>query len=241
MSKVSDLTRKKTSHIFDKSSVLMEKGSNKMNSKFTEKQIEAYAKQFRVGDAIWCNGKWWEVVTDSKNLTNKLTINSNDNSFFINDGERYGFDAFLSGFTRTSKKPYRVTTLRDYKLQGDEIIVWLGESSRTRTFGKTYSVVDGHSYYNDKGFTVFISSSYWGIIPRYKQVKSLDIKDDEQLSIKVAEAETKKKLSIYEQVANRHNITKEELSFILDECDNGRKNYIINCLISLRSKWHENN
>lgn len=143
-----------------------------MNSRFTDEQIRIYASQFREGDAIWCNGKWWEVVTDLENLTNKLTINSNDNSFFINDGEKYSFDAFLSGFTRTSKKPYRVTTLRDYELQSGEKIVWLGENGGSRTFGKTYSVVNGHSYYNDKGHEMFISSSYWGIIPRYEQVEN---------------------------------------------------------------------
>lgn len=212
-----------------------------MNERFTNKQIEVYASSFREGDAIWCGGEWHEVLEDQIHFS-RLSAYAEGNSFIVNEGSDGNFQGVNFGFSRTStsKNPYRVTTLNHYKLKGGEKIVGLDEDDNI-TFGKIHTVyMKGETPFVDFGNTIEgtpTNGDAWGVIPRYEQVKSINTKEDEQLSIE----EAKKKHSIYEQVANRHNITKEELSFILDECDNGRKSYIIDCLITLRNEWHESN
>lgn len=225
-----------------------------MNSNFTGEQIEAYASQFREGDAIWCGGEWNEVVKNQRFGDGRITAYVRMNPFVINDGktEENEFDSYIGvtdGFKRgvTNKNAYRVTTLEHYKLQGGEKIVWLGENSSARTFGKVYTtsvglILDEISVVctDNHGWVTKPELNDWAIIPSYEQVKDLN-KTTATEKVNQTAKETKRKQSIYEQVANEHNITKEELSFILDECDNGRKKYIIDCLIALRNDWHESN
>lgn len=140
-----------------------------MNSKFNDKQIEAYAAAFREGDAIWCDGEWRKVTHSNETWT--LTTES-PNLYVVRNTDG---DSVTGGFFHTVT-PYRVTTLYDYDLQGGEKLVWLGESCYYRTFGKTYETfLDGDEgnvvYRNDAGDLAFrVAYSEWGVIPRYDQV-----------------------------------------------------------------------
>lgn len=140
-----------------------------MNERFTDEQIKAYATHFMVGDAIWCNGEWHEVVENEVNGDSRLTAHVDKNIFVINDvlsGNHYGFKV-----TGRNENPYRVTTIEHYELQGGEKIVWLGESDHMRKFGKIYTVDWGMRYTDDLGGVITVGSLGWGIIPRYEQVK----------------------------------------------------------------------
>lgn len=153
-----------------------------MNSKFTDEQIKAYAAQFREGDAIWSSGKWCEVVVNDNLERLSTKKDCSGNQFIVNRVEGYEFKGAISGFKEFSLVPvrgrYRVTTLDDYKLQGGEKIVWLGESDSFRTFGRAYEnkITESNITYQDKeGELRLITGYLWGIIPRYEQVKN-DIK-----------------------------------------------------------------
>ena len=158
-----------------------------MNSNFNENQIKAYAAAFEAGDAIWCKGEWHEVITNAKRMecderfkADKRLTTIDGNSYCINRGEENNLDPYLLSFI--SDDPYRVTTLEDYKLQGGEKLVWLGECIDL-TFGEIYVVESDNKHSgglkvtDDAGDRWLVGSTYfeglidWAVIPRYEQVK----------------------------------------------------------------------
>lgn len=162
-----------------------------MNSNFSVEQIKAYASAFETGDAIWCNGKWYEVewyevVENKKNGNNKLTAYADGNIFVINDGQDgecqsgtpYGF--WIGG---CNENPYRVTTLTDYKLQGGEKLVWLGGNGSIFTFGEVYEVKHRPEsevnifIYDNEDYVRIPKSENWAVIPSYEQVQSIEQKE----------------------------------------------------------------
>lgn len=153
-----------------------------MNSNFNDEQIKAYAAAFEEGDAIWCDGKWWELSKLAKN-SRELTCGS-PNRYFIRcfDGK-----LAISGF-KEEEHPYRVTTLEHYELQGGEKIVWLGNVEHFN-FGEVYEVkhrpeseVNVFVYDNDDYVRIPKSES-WAVIPRYVQVRPIERKKVETSDI----------------------------------------------------------
>lgn len=153
-----------------------------MNKQFTEEQIKVYASSFREGDAIWCNNSWHEVKQIG---FGKLAIELDGNDLIINFGEVQGYKEVVEGFLKNEEvgvtHPYRVTTIRDYSLQGGEKIIWLGESDDFRTFGKVYDVLSPDSaedvYYIDSGLAWTPYGNSWGVIPTYKQVLTKQLEE----------------------------------------------------------------
>lgn len=138
------------------------------NGDFTEKQILAYASTFEAGDAIWCDGKWWEVEGGKRG---SALLTNAPNQYLL---KSYNRITLTSGFYEDDelKSPYRVTTLRDYELQGGEKLVWLGD--RGVMIGEVFKTfVDIHGnvvYENEFKRVVKPTHQEWGIIPLYKQV-----------------------------------------------------------------------
>lgn len=161
-----------------------------MNSNFDDEQIAAYASAFEEGDAIWCDGEWRKVSKSEKTLG--LTCES-PNRYVIRcfDGE-----VAISGF-KEEETPYRVTTLEDYELKGDEKFVWLGPTDRYRTFGKVYTACN----YFDAWGKWFIAyprdndwelvkpklGNPWGVIPSFDQVKNAGKEDGKMGEIETVE------------------------------------------------------
>lgn len=147
-----------------------------MNRQFTNKQIEAYARHFKEDDAIFVNNNWERVIV--RRRFEVTTENDEiDNPFLINRDV-----GVVEGFriSRQVTHPYRVTTTRDYSLQGGEKLIFLGKQPDL-TFGKSYTAQK--SEYSDRFYIVDDSDdklvfypsetpyqSQWGIIPTYKQV-----------------------------------------------------------------------
>lgn len=154
-----------------------------MNKQFTEEKIKVYASAFRERDAIWCNGKWWEVERYGAVLLAYIE----DNNYIINEennGIYQGIDSGFNSFNAISNNPYRVTTLVDYELSGGEKIVWLGESNSVVTFGKAYTAnvnLDKITFEDDTGYSLQISDAcWWGVIPTYKQVLANQLQNVEK-------------------------------------------------------------
>lgn len=159
-----------------------------MNEQFSEEQIKAYASAFETGDAIWCNGKWYEVVENKKNGNNKLTAYADGNIFVINDGQDGEYQSGTPYGFWIRGNPYRVTTLTDYKLQGGEKIVCLKEYHTGVTFGKVYDVyileqTTQPVFRGDDGIVYNVGKNEWGVIPRYEQVAPKELQEDSTLNI----------------------------------------------------------
>lgn len=94
-----------------------------MNSKFSDKQIEAYAAAFEEGDAIWCGGEWEKV---SKLKESQALTTESRNRYVIRN---YGGDVATEGFNMFSLlyNRYRVTTLEHYVPQKGDKVIWLEE------------------------------------------------------------------------------------------------------------------
>lgn len=154
-----------------------------MNSEYTKEQIEAYAANFKVGDAIRTRQSGWVEVVEVRNKRpseqsgdRRLTSRSALNSNIINlgkDGEFWGshnFAARILGFHLKVEDRYLVTSTHEYySFRGGEKIVWLGESDQTRTFGKVYLVDKNRVYKGDDGasYTMITQNKRWGVIPHY--------------------------------------------------------------------------
>lgn len=167
-----------------------------MNSGYTVEQIKTYAAKFRVGDAIRAEKSGWLEVLDVGTIKGvrdgRLTTRSKYNSANINygnDGASWGkrdYTPILLGFHEDGKGEdnFLVTSLREYRtFQGGENIVWLGESDRIRTFGKTYKVSETLSYTGDDGRTYVTSLQdlKWGVIPRFEHVSQRSTREDAPL------------------------------------------------------------
>ena len=188
-----------------------------MNKNFTDEQIKAYAKQFREDDAIWCNNRWQKVV---KGADGGLVVNPNDNHYLINNGEDFGFNARLLGFSGVNKNPFRVTALRGYELQGGEKIVWLGESDSRRQFGECFNVFrysNSFIYKNKVGYTFLVSGDTWGIIPSYKQVSEEKHSPKEENYEKDLMQLLERKYEAVEKKQNELKIESEKLKNKLEE------------------------
>lgn len=163
-----------------------------MNSNFSQEQIEAYASAFEEGDAIWCDGEWREVSKLSK-FSSSLTCEA-PNRYVIRcfDGK-----AAISGF-KEEENPYRVTTLEDYKLQGGEKLVYLDDDD----FGRRGSVFKAKMPQDE-----YLKEPYWGIIPRYEQVKHLVDPTKKKPKFKVGDVVTVKTYKAPATVREVHKTT----------------------------------
>ena len=157
-----------------------------MNSKFNEKQIEAYASAFEEGDAVFVNGNWEKVVKHHDDYLDDYSLAGSRCTYAIKRIGEYGEKPKTEGFSVDAaidvSEQYRVTTITDYKLQGGEKLVWLGEDINHLTFGRVYDAFIGSSGYillGGDGLSVLRASDYeeWGIIPRYEQVQSIERKE----------------------------------------------------------------
>lgn len=151
-----------------------------MNSKFSEKQIEAYASAFKEGDAVFVNGNWEKVVKHHDYHLDDYSLAGSRCTYAIKRIGEYGEKPKTEGFSVDAaidvSEQYRVTTITDYKLQGGEKLVWLGDDIKHLTFGRVYDAFVGSSGYillGGDGLSVLRASDYegWGIIPRYDQVQ----------------------------------------------------------------------
>lgn len=163
-----------------------------MNKQFTEEQIEAYASAFEEGDAIWCNGEWWKVAKEKDTFFEEDVLMVHGHTFAIKRIQRKNIKPVTRGFLNKgvihTEELYRIATPNNYELQGGEKLIWLGESSETRTFGKIYKTLvneDGNTvYYNDIGDSYFrVVNDNWGVIPRYEQVAPKELQEDSTLAI----------------------------------------------------------
>lgn len=157
-----------------------------MNSKFNENQIKAYASAFKEGDAVFVNGNWEKVVKHHDYYLDDYSLAGSRCTYAIKRIGEYGEKPKTEGFSVDAaidvSEQYRVTTITDYKLQGGEKLVWLGEDIKHLTFGRVYDAFIGSSGYislGGDGLSVLRASDYeeWGIIPRYEQVRSNEQKE----------------------------------------------------------------
>lgn len=141
---------------------------------WSQEQVEAYARSFRAGDAVWCNGEWVKVFHLNESCA---LLTETSNPYVIRDN---GDNVVTRGFYY-EVTPFQVTTLADYELQGDEKMVWLGPTDRYRTFGKVYMACNyfdawgkwfiAYSRDNDWELVKPKVGNPWGVIPRYENVK----------------------------------------------------------------------
>lgn len=195
------------------------------NKQFTKEQIANYVRALDAGDAVYFKfgGEWQEIKEDVQcNIISSLYLidKFQDNTFLL-------------------------VTLERAKLRGGEKLVWLGNDNESLTQGKVYKVdVAQKSSITPKPFihlddgTILhlneykIFHQFFGFIPRFEEVK----KRSKNKAIKETTDNKSCQYDIYEQIAMNHNLTVEELCFILDEVDKGRKQVILNSLIDLRRK-----
>ena len=160
-----------------------------MNEMFSEEQVEVYAAAFREGDAVKVDDRWHEVIEDKEHVPFRSVghqVNTSEENivcrlnYFDND-----FKGVVDGF-KSTKPPYIITTPKDYEVQEGDKLVWLGETQKQGeqhmlTFGQIYDVVKGSKgdwlvYKNDMYTSILARSvkhrwKFWGVIPRWKNVK----------------------------------------------------------------------
>lgn len=155
-----------------------------MNKQFSEEQIEVYASAFEEGDAIWSDGKWHEVFHEGDSLS-IVSLNQYHIKNLYGEGVINGFKNVLE----SSGVPYRITTLKDYELQGGERAIWLGQKYRNNlTFGWSYDIniskETGHPVFRGNDGVAYIAEeSEWGIIPRYEQVALQNKQEDSTFTV----------------------------------------------------------
>lgn len=154
--------------------------------KWSHKQIQAYARVFREGDAVKIGGEWYEVkgrevtgvhpgdVHAARPKVNPYNLN------YRRDGDVY-YEGVARGFLESwVDSPHEVVMPEDYKVQKGDKLVWLGDTSNSRTFGWMYNVVESEDgrliYFNNKQNRRLADSdslrrSEWAVIPRYENVK----------------------------------------------------------------------
>lgn len=194
------------------------------NKRFTKEQIANYVRALKAGDAVYFKfgGEWQEVKEETypRDVIPSLYLNDKfqDNTFLL-------------------------VTLERAKLRGGEKLVWLGNDNINLTQGKVYKVSNTTPepfIYLDDGTVCYLNDyqilhQFFGFIPRFEDAKK-------RSKTKTQKTTTDNKpcpYDVYEQIAMNHNLTVEELCFILDEVDKGRKQVILNSLIDLRRKWIE--
>lgn len=164
--------------------------------KWSHKQIQAYARAFREGDAVKVGGEWYEVarrevagvhpgdVHAARPKVNPYNLN------YRRDGDVYYEGVARSFLESWVDSPHEVVTPKDYDVQEGDKLVWLGDTSNSRTFGWMYNVVESEDgrlvYLNNKqnrrsADSESLCGGAWGVIPRYENVKeenSMDNKNE---------------------------------------------------------------
>ena len=157
-----------------------------MNSKFTDLQVKVYTQNIEVGDAVWQGGVWWKVESDRNYKGFRfLTVWNRYSNYPLSltayERDYYTAPPAVKGYRYDEQNniyPYRVTTLKNYKVNGDEKFVWLGQDDRLRKFGE---VREGLKVIKERNFlgsyilkrdidgNLFECYNGWGVIPKYSK------------------------------------------------------------------------
>ena len=189
------------------------------NKRFTKEQIASYVRALEVGDAVYFKfgGEWQEVKEEvvPRDIISSLYLNDKfqDNTFLL-------------------------VTLERAKLRGKEKLVWLGKLLPHFVLQQKNSATPKPFIYLDDGAILYLNDyqilhQFFGFIPSFEEAK----KRSKNKDVKETTDNKSCQYDIYEQIAMNHNLTVEELCFILNEVDKGRKKIILNSLIDLRRNW----